>query len=207
MIKLCQTCGTSYCETDIAIEHCKICEDERQYVPPSGQKWTDMQSLTTTHCNKWQLHQENLFSIQTVPGFAINQRAFLVITPQGNILWDCIANLDDATRALVSALGGISAIAISHPHYYTTMQDWAETFNAPVWLHASDREWIMRHSPAIKLWNGDEQRICSSVRLIRLGGHFPGGTILHWDTGDGVLLTGELRRQFYPLVRRRGGAD
>jgi glyoxylase-like metal-dependent hydrolase (beta-lactamase superfamily II) len=192
MIKLCHTCGTSWNETDIPVTRCKICEDERQYVPASGQKWTDLDRLTASHSNKWQQLQESLFSIQTVPGFAINQRAFLAITPQGNILWDCIANLDEATKALVSALGGISAIAISHPHYYTTMQDWAAAFNAPVWLHASDSEWIMRDSPAIRLWHGDELTIAPCIRLIRLGGHFPGGTVLHWDTNEGVLLTGDI---------------
>ena len=34
MITLCKTCGTSY---DAQPERCPICEDERQYVPASGQ--------------------------------------------------------------------------------------------------------------------------------------------------------------------------
>lgn len=71
----------------------------------TGQTWTDFDSLTTTHTNKWQQLEPQLFSIKTVPSFAINQRALLLRTPQGNVLWDCIANLDPATRALVDALG------------------------------------------------------------------------------------------------------
>lgn len=133
MITLCKTCGTAYDEQP---KNCPICDDERQYVPVTGQAWTDFDSLTTTHTNKWQQLEPQLFSIKTVPAFAINQRAILLRTPQGNVLWDCIANLDPATRALVDALGGISAIAISHPHYYTTMQEWAAAFNAPIYLHA-----------------------------------------------------------------------
>jgi hypothetical protein len=135
--------------------------------------------------NKWQQLEPRLFGIKTVPAFAINQRALLLQTPHGNILWDCIANLDPATKALVTALGGISAIAISHPHYYTTMQEWAAAFDAPVYLHASDREWVMRDSPAIHFWEGDALEIFPSVTLLRLGGHFAGGTVLHWQEGEG----------------------
>ena len=136
MITLCRTCGTSYEGTP---ERCAICEDERQYVPASGQAWIDYATVTATHANKWQQLEPQLFSIKTVPAFAINQRALLLRTPHGNILWDCIANLDPATQTLIAALGGLRAIAISHPHYYTTMQEWAAAFDAPVYLHISDR--------------------------------------------------------------------
>ena len=155
MITLCKTCGTSY---DGKPERCPICEDERQYVPVSGQAWIDYATVTATHVNKWQQLEPALFSIKTVPAFAINQRALLLRTPHGNILWDCIANLDPATQTLIAALGGLHAIAISHPHYYTTMQEWAAAFDAPVYLHASDREWVMRNSPAIHFWEGRRWR-------------------------------------------------
>lgn len=189
MITLCKTCGTSY---DRQPDRCPICEDERQYVPAIGQAWMDFDSVTATHTNKWQQLEPQLLALKTVPAFAISQRAFLLRTAHGNILWDCIANLDPATRSLVAALGGISAIAISHPHYYTTMQDWAEAFDAPVYLHASDREWVMRDSPALHFWEGDALEIAPSVTLLRLGGHFAGGTVLHWQDGDGVLLAGDI---------------
>lgn len=192
MIKICTACGTSYDEQQSKIEHCKICEDERQFVPASGQKWTSLKSLQSTHCNKWQQHAANLFSLQTVPNFAINQRAFLLQTPHGNILWDCIANFDEATKAIVSALGGVHAIAISHPHYYSTMQDWAAAFDAPIYLHANDSEWIVRESPHIRLWQHDELEIVPNVKLIRLGGHFAGGCVLYWAQEGGVLLSGDI---------------
>ncbi|KNC92899.1 MBL fold metallo-hydrolase [Trabulsiella odontotermitis] len=192
MMMLCKACGTSYDDSEGKTDHCKICEEERQYVPASGQAWITPEALIASHSNKWQQHEENLLSIKTVPSFAINQRAFLLRTPHGNVLWDCIANLDPATELLIKALGGIRAIAISHPHYYTTMQDWAETFNAPVWVHSSDREWIMRDSTAIRLWEGDSMELIPSVRLLRLGGHFAGGTVLHWAESGGVILAGDI---------------
>lgn len=192
MITLCNACGTSYEITDTPPQRCTICEDERQFVPVTGQKWVEFPALLASHDNKWQQHESDLFSIQTVPDFAIAQRAFLLRTAQGNILWDCIATLDDATKTLIASLGGLKAIAISHPHFYTTMQDWAAAFDAPIYLHERDREWIMRDSPHITLWDGDTLQLTSDVSIMRLGGHFAGGCVLHWARDEGVLLSGDI---------------
>lgn len=45
MVTLCKACGTSY---DVATghpTHCKICEDDRQFVPHTGQAWIDARTL------------------------------------------------------------------------------------------------------------------------------------------------------------------
>jgi glyoxylase-like metal-dependent hydrolase (beta-lactamase superfamily II) len=85
-----------------------------------------------------------LIGIGMSPSFGIGQRALLVRTPYGNVLWDCISLIDDAIVDIVNALGGLTAIAISHPHYYTTMVEWSAAFGGiPVYLHAADRRWIM----------------------------------------------------------------
>lgn len=192
MITICTACGTSYQQQQPALTQCRICQDERQFVPPGGQQWIDQSALRASHQNQWQQLAPGLLSLQTVPDFAINQRAFVLQTPHGNILWDCIAHLDDATVTLLRALGGLHAIAISHPHYYSTMQDWADAFDAPVYLHASDSEWIMRASTRLLPWHGDSCDLLPGVRLLRLGGHFAGGTVLHWAHDDGVLLSGDI---------------
>jgi hypothetical protein len=102
------------------------------------------------------------------------------------VLWDCIAMLDDATVTLIKSLGGLAAIGISHPHFYTTMVEWSRAFGGvPIHLHAADRDWIMRPDPAIKPWDGDTLALLPDVTLIRGGGHFPGGTMLHWAKGAG----------------------
>ena len=186
MITLCKACGTSYEVADALPEHCDICQDERQYVPATGQEWVDFAALCASHTNKWRQHDSTLLSIRTVPGFAIDQRAFILRTPEG------IATLDDATKMLITSLGGLKAIAISHPHYYTTMQDWADEFNAPIYLHANDRKWVMRDSPWIKFWDGDTLELTRDVSVIRLGGHFAGGCVLHWARDEGVVLSGDI---------------
>ena len=193
-VHICRECGTSYANAPSPPPICPICEDERQYVPWTGQAWTVREKLAATHVNAWRRLEPDLFEIHTQPDFAIGQRALLVRTPAGNVLWDCIALLDDATIALIEGLGGLASIAISHPHYYTTCQDWAAAFGCPVHLHAADRAWVMRPHQALRFWDGDALELGGDVTLIRLGGHFPGSTVLHWTAGggqDGVLLTGD----------------
>ena len=66
MIKLCATCGTSYDDRGNTLNHCRICEDERQYVPASGQVWIKPDDLSETHTNTWQQHNDRLLSVRTV---------------------------------------------------------------------------------------------------------------------------------------------
>ena len=145
---ICTTCGTQYPPADKPPPNCPICDDERQYVPPSGQGWTTQEKLAVTHVNGWHQYEPGIIGVATQPRFAIGQRAVLMRTAHGNVLWDCISMLDDATVSLIKALGGVQAMAISHPHFYTTMNEWAEAFDVPVHVHADDREWIMRQGTA-----------------------------------------------------------
>jgi glyoxylase-like metal-dependent hydrolase (beta-lactamase superfamily II) len=53
----------------------------------------------------------------------------------------------------------------------------------------------MRPGPAIKLWQGDSFKLWDGVTLIRCGGHFEGGTVLHWADGAGgrgVVCSGDI---------------
>ena len=197
-IHICCACGTSYPDAPTPPSRCPICEDERQFVPRGGQVWTTPEQLAGGHVNAWRRLETDLFEIHTHPGFGIGQRALLLLllrTSGGNILWDCISLLDDATEALIRGWGGLRAIAISHPHYYTCMQDWARSFDCPVYLHAADANWVMRPDPAIRHWDGETLEIAQGVTLLRLGGHFPGGSVLHWAGGAdarGALLSGDI---------------
>ena len=114
---ICVTCGTQFSVGVQPPSRCPVCEDERQYIGHNGQQWTTLAELRKTHKNSVRVHEANLTGIGTDPRFAIGQRALLVQTPEGNLLWDCITLLDDETIAQIQALGGVRAIAISHPHY------------------------------------------------------------------------------------------
>lgn len=182
---ICETCGVQQTTTDGPPERCPVCEDERQYVGRGGQTWTTPARLRREHRNEVRALEPGLVSIHTEPHFAIGQRALLVQTPEGNVLWDCLSLLDNETRAAVESLGGVTAIAISHPHYYGAMAEWSRAFDAPVYLHARDRAWVMRAPERLRLWEGDRQALAGGLTLVRTGGHFAGASVLHWPGGAG----------------------
>ncbi len=190
---ICTACGTQFPDSATPPSQCIVCEEERQYVPPRGQTWTTLEALAQSHMNSWREYEPGVIGIGA--GFAIGQRALLLQTPGGNVLWDCVATLDAATVTAIKALGGLKAIAISHPHFYTTMVEWAKAFDCPVYTHAADKEWVMRPDPAIKHWDGETHRLWDGVTLIRCGGHFPGGAVLHWQDSahkKGIVCVGDI---------------
>ena len=195
---ICRTCGVQYPASLEPPAACPICEDERQYVGWDGQQWTTMAELAAAgHRNSLREEEPNLFSIATEPPIAIGQQALLVRTPAGNVLWDCITFIDEPTTEAVRELGGIAAIAISHPHFHDSMTTWSAAFgDCPVYIHAADEEWIQFPGPGLRLWQGSALEILPGVTLINVGGHFPGSAVLHWASGSdgrGVLLTGDSR--------------
>jgi hypothetical protein len=191
-IFVCHTCGVSYPDAPLAPAECPICEDERQFVPASGQAWTTHPALLEDHAIEWTEISAGLHALKVRPNLAIAQRAFLLETSAGAILWDCLPILDEATAERIEAMGGLAAIALSHPHYYGNMHSWAERFFAPIYVNAADAAWVQVPSPWLKFWHGDLERLADDALLIRCGGHFAGGTVLHWDNGKGVLLTGDI---------------
>ncbi|UOQ43822.1 MBL fold metallo-hydrolase [Halobacillus salinarum] len=193
---ICKTCGVQYAPSEKEPEHCIICEDERQYVPKSGQKWTTLESmqLQSFH-NEFKWEEPHLFSITTVPEFAIGQTAYFIQDEEMNILWDCLTYLDDDTIERIRSMGGIDAIILSHPHYYSTQVEWAEVFDAPIYIHEDDKQWVPRESRWIEYWAGETLEISNQTAIHRLGGHFPGGAVLNWAAGNnkqGILLTGDI---------------
>jgi hypothetical protein len=188
---ICVACGTQYPESDGPPGRCPICDDPRQYVPLEGQRWTTLAELAADHANELR-DEGGLVGVGTEPGFAIGQRALLVPYGDSNLMWDCISLLDDATAAAVERRGGLAGIAISHPHYYSCMVEWAHRFDCPIHLHAADAEWVMRPDPAIGHWEGGTLALGHGLTLIRGGGHFPGGAMLHRAEGAGTLLTGDI---------------
>ena len=192
---ICTTCGTQYAPSERAPVRCAICDEERQFVLPTGQAWTVLPRLTKTHMPTFR-DEAGVLGISTAPAFGIGQRALLLRTSGGNVLWDCVSLISDAMVDIIKGLGGLRAIAISHPHYYTTMVEWSRAFgDIPVHIHAADRAWIMREDPCLDLWSGDTKEIVPGLTLVRVGGHFEGGVVLHWAdgaSGKGAVFSGDL---------------
>lgn len=136
-----------------------------------------------------------MLGVGVAPEFGIGQRALMVRSAAGNVLWDCVSLLDEGLVELIRGIGGLAAVAISHPHYYGSMVEWGRAFDAPVFLHAADREWVMRPDAIVRFWKGETLPLPGGLTLIRCGGHFAGGSVLHWPAGAhgrGALLTGDI---------------
>jgi glyoxylase-like metal-dependent hydrolase (beta-lactamase superfamily II) len=193
---ICTTCGTQFPQSDSPPPSCPICTDKRQFVNWDGQQWTNPAALAADHKTAIREEDTGLLGVGMEPAFAIGQRALLVRTDAGNVLWDCISLVDDHAIETVHKAGGLSAIAISHPHYYTAMIEWSRAFGGvPVYLHAADQEWVMRPGQEIVHWDGQTKQLPGGITLIRCGGHFEGATVLHWENGadgKGALLTGDV---------------
>ena len=191
----CEQCGAQFPQSDAAPASCPICEDERQFVNWKGQIWIAREELAKRHKLIWR-DDLGLLGIGVEPAFAIGQRALLLREADGCVLWDCLPLLTDEVVAHIRSLGGLKAIAVSHPHYYGALADWSEAFGGvPVYLHADDRAWITRPHSTIELWSGESHQLSPDILLVRTGGHFAGGTVMHWRAGAdgrGALLTGDV---------------
>jgi hypothetical protein len=187
---ICETCGSQHAESDQPPSRCAICEDARQYVGWEGQRWTTLEDLGATH--RADIRDDHgLLGIGCTPSFAIGQRALLVKSTVGNVLWDCTSYLDDEIAERIAREGGVAAIAISHPHYYAAMVEWAHVFSCPIYLHEAERKWVMRTDPAVRFWEGETHELGGGLTLIRCGGHYEGGQVLHWRDRR-ALLSGDI---------------
>jgi hypothetical protein len=191
---ICATCGNHYPEAPSPPGACVICADERQWVPASGQRWTTMEELRAAgHRGEVRELEPGLLGIGVDPPFAIGQRALLVRTPAGNLLWDPPGFLDQRQIQAVGDAGGLRAVSASHPHFYGAISRWSDAFDAEILLPAADAAWLTHPDPAVRTWSGS-LAVLPGVTLVQCGGHFAGSAVVHWAegaAGAGALLSGD----------------
>jgi hypothetical protein len=191
---ICATCGNHYPEAPSPPGACVICADERQWVPASGQRWTTMEELRAAgHRGEVRELEPGLVGIGVDPPFAIGQRALLVRTPAGNLLWDPPGFLDQRQIQAVGTAGGLRAVSASHPHFYGAISRWSDAFDAEILLPAADAAWLTHPDPAVRTWSGS-LAVLPGVTLVQCGGHFAGSAVVHWAegaAGAGALLSGD----------------
>src|SRR5664279_5831464 len=92
---ICETCGTQFAPGAHPPAHCPVCQDERQYVGWGGQRWTTHEALAARHSLRLG-DDDGLFALAIADDFGIAQRALLLRTGAGNILWECLSLVTDA---------------------------------------------------------------------------------------------------------------
>jgi len=193
-IWVCPTCGANFSPSGSPPERCPLCEDERQWVPPDGQRWTTMAQLAADgYRTETREVEPELLGVGVEPHLGVGQRGLLVRTPAGNLLWDPPAYIDEAAIERVRGAGGLEAVTASHPHMYGAIVEWSRELGAEMLLPEADDGWLMRPEGPVRQWSG-ELTVLPGVRLVQCGGHFPGSAVLHWADGAegrGVLLCGD----------------
>ena len=191
-VTICRTCGVE--TTTPPPELCPICEDDRQWVPASGQQWTTRAELESEgHRITTAEREPGLFAIRVEPKLGIGQTCYLACTDSGNVLFDVPAYIDAEAVAAIRDLGGVAAIAASHPHMFGTQLEWSAAFDdAPVFVCRADLDWVQRTGRALCPYFHEAEPV-PGVRLRRVGGHFPGSAGAVWTGADGtgVMLSGD----------------
>ncbi|MCO5219412.1 MAG: hypothetical protein M9909_11360 [Thermomicrobiales bacterium] len=188
---ICATCGVEHSHP--LPDVCAIRADERQYLPADGvQRWTTLDELRDGRAIHFGEIEPRLFAISVTPSVGIGHRPLLVQTDQGNLLWDSPGYIDDDAIQQIRELGGIRWIAGSHPHMFGVQLEWAAAFDALVLVSERDAGWIARQGEAIQLWD-DTLELAPGLTLYRLGGHFAGSAVAHWNGADGkgVMLSSD----------------
>jgi glyoxylase-like metal-dependent hydrolase (beta-lactamase superfamily II) len=137
--------------------------------------------------------EPDLFGIGVRPFIGVGQRALVVSTTEGNLLWDPPAYVDQAAIDAVRERGGLAAVSSSHPHMYGAAVEWSHAFDAELLLVEVDAGWLMRPDPAVRTFSGAVE-VLPGVTLVQCGGHFPGSAVVHWAAGAagrGALLVGD----------------
>ncbi|MFY0407159.1 hydrolase [Solicola sp. PLA-1-18] len=190
---ICVACGVEHRESPVPPEVCDICADERQYVPPEGQAWATPDQLADSHGTDVVQLEPGLHGLVVEPRFAIGQHTLLLRTPGGNLLWEPSGVVTERLVEDVRDLGGVAAVAASHPHLVGAAATWAARFDAPFWFNDDDRRWLRSDDAHVRWWTGTAE-VLPGVTLVQAGGHFPGSAVAHWADGAdgrGELFTGD----------------
>ncbi|TXT07490.1 hypothetical protein VHUM_03210 [Vanrija humicola] len=184
-LPVCATCATQYPAPRRDCTHAKLSGSTDH---PQARGATTSSATSRTRASRSSRPSRSSPSLRRVsisPACVKLTPAFLLETFEGSFIWDCSAVLTPPLIAHLTHLRRpLKAMAISHPHFFSTSLTWARALGVPLYINALDKEWYQRRESAgadeVVFWSGT-QRLSSTLTLIECGGHFPGSCVLHWD--------------------------
>ncbi|MEO9326455.1 MBL fold metallo-hydrolase [Gordonia aurantiaca] len=190
---MCVFCANEFPPADSPPEICPICDDDRQWIPPSGPAWFRLDDRADNSLDATEV-EPGLIRLTPDPRVGIGQQGFLVTTDVGNILWEPPGFIGPTLVEEIERRGGLVAVAASHPHLLGAGVSLSHRFGrVPVYYNELDRRWLTRPDPVVEFWS-DEIEIAEGIRILRCGGHFPGSSVLHLPhaaDGRGAILSGD----------------
>ncbi|WP_040167286.1 MBL fold metallo-hydrolase [Microbacterium gorillae] len=184
---VCTSCGLQFPSVEPP-EFCPLSHDNRSSFRGLPEGWTTLAELRKTEHHNVIRQDGEFMGLCTSPSLNFGQRGFIVPWGDSNLMWDMVPYFDDDTYERIQELGGLKGIAISHPHFFSTMIEWADRFDVPIYIHEDNRPWVFRPSERIHFWSGESFKLDDDMTLVRTGGHFAGSQILHIASKKTVLV-------------------
>src|SRR5215467_1522819 len=103
---ICVHCGLQHAEQNSRPARCLNCSDERESMTHKKPSWVTLTSMAGRYKNVFTVLGGGVTGICTSPAFGIGPEVFFIHSAFGNVLWDCLAYLDDATVRQIKKQGG-----------------------------------------------------------------------------------------------------
>ena len=171
---------------------CVVRADERQWLPPGGQRWTTLADLAAAgHAFDVREVEPGLTGIGADPPVAIGQRSLLVATPGATSLGP--VGVHRRRRGDRGPGGGRAELRHRQPPALLRRdRPVGGAFGAEILVLADDAGLAASRTRRLGPDLGRTPDVLPGVTLIQCGGHFPGSAVLHWADGAdgrGALLT------------------
>ncbi|CAH1000440.1 hypothetical protein LEM8419_01593 [Neolewinella maritima] len=167
---------------------CPNCTDVRNALPEEDFTYLPIDQAAGQYRTKWQETLPGLWEFWTEPQLGLGSHGWLLQRPEGNIAFEAAPYYDEAARAQLTSLGGVSILSSSHPHGYGALWQLQEFFDPELIIHKDD----LQYTKAFRVNHpiDDFHRIDTGYEMLRLGGHYEGQTALY-DRARRILFLGD----------------
>lgn len=158
---------------------CANCMDVRNALPQEDFTYTHVDEAAGRYRTEWREVRPGFWEYWTTPQLGLGSHGWLIQREEGNLAFEAAPYYDEAARAHLESLGGISILSSSHPHGYGALWQLQSFFEPKLIIHKDD----LQHTKAFRVNTpiDDEFRIDDRRRMKRLGGHYEGQTALYDD--------------------------
>lgn len=195
---LCTNCG--FWQKHFATPpSCPICTDFRHTPPENGWEFLPVDAVAERVKTHFEVDEAaGVVTFWNEPSIGIGTRGYLVLHPEGAVLWDGCAWYDDAALEAITfwstRVGGIRLLSASHPHAYGALWQLQERLPVPIAIPVADLEWT--NAFAVSHPFEECLDVAAGLRVVQTGGHFDGHAVLYWAEKE-ALFAGDLLKFHY----------
>ncbi|MGF1502763.1 MAG: MBL fold metallo-hydrolase [Paracoccaceae bacterium] len=167
---------------------CPICMDTRNALPEDGWDFKTEAFAETTFTTSWRQVDDDLWAFTARPKFGLGATGWLTTRDDGNVMFESCPWYSADALEQIRSLGGIRALAASHPHGYGALWQLQRVFAPILTIHRAD----IPYSKAFRVtWPADDvHEIAPGLTLHHVGGHYEGHSVLH-DMANRRLFVGD----------------